>query len=43
MNSDDVASIGENMVHHHVYEVALESGSILVRGLVDMITHGDGI
>jgi hypothetical protein len=41
MNSDDVAANDDNMMHHHVLEVALESGSILVRGLVDMITHGD--
>jgi hypothetical protein len=40
MNSDDVATNGDNMMHHYVLEVALESGSILVRGLVE-ITHGD--
>jgi hypothetical protein len=43
MNSDAVGAIGEKMIQHHVQEVALESGSILVRGLVDMITNGDGI
>jgi hypothetical protein len=42
MNSDDIAANSDNMMHHHV-EVVLESGSILVRGLVDMITHGDGM
>jgi hypothetical protein len=43
MNSDDVAANSDNMMHHHVLEVALESVSILVRVLVDMNTHGDGM
>jgi hypothetical protein len=30
MNSENVADNSDNMMHHHVPEVALESGSLLV-------------
>jgi hypothetical protein len=43
MNFNDVAANGENIMQNHVLAIALESGNILVRGLMEMITNGDGI
>jgi hypothetical protein len=30
MNSDDIAAISDNMMHHYVLEVAIEEGRFLV-------------
>jgi hypothetical protein len=43
MNYNDAAANGENIMQNHVLEIALESGSILVRGLIELISNGDGI
>jgi hypothetical protein len=41
--SDGVAASSDNMVHHHVPEVGLDVGSLLVKGIDETITEGIGI
>jgi hypothetical protein len=43
MNSDDAAVNSVNMMHGHVLEVALDERSLLVRGIDELMTGGDGI
>jgi hypothetical protein len=43
MNSGDVAANCDNMIHHHVLEVALDDRSLKVRGIALIFTMGDMI
>jgi hypothetical protein len=42
-NSEGVAANNDNRMQHHVMDVHSVEESLLVRGIVEMITKGDGI
>jgi hypothetical protein len=43
VSSDDVVAKSDNTEHHHVLDVGLNEWSLLVEGVIEMITEGDGI
>jgi hypothetical protein len=41
MNSDNIATNNDKIMHEHVLEIGLDEGRLLVQGFDEMITEGD--